>query len=313
MSSSYTVMKRILLLTLLFSFPFYALVISAVPPPKVAKPVPDKEVGPKKKYSFIGKLLEKEKVEPEEQDDDKQEGAKKGGDKKGKKNKKGGRTHLLKFQVKEVIDGKDDLKPNLVLICVVEPGQARNPNQVKGGKTEPGETYRVVSTKKELGEDKVLRLSNCRLFSAKGRVGEEFAIGKAWNGTLPVKSLDILPEDQRKSPVAYLGDNKAFTAFMESFKSFDEKVAVPPIDFSKNIVVLVKNVRHPEPIIGIKGRLDEGTLRVAPKKDFDFEGRILKGQIFASFFVLPRKGITTISSGKSHEFEIKPPGFIYAD
>ena len=301
-------MKHILLLTLLSSFPFYALVVSAAPPKKEAEPVPEKKIEPKKKYSFIGKLLEKEKIEPE-----KKEGEKKKDEKKGKKGKKGKQTHLLKFQVKEVIDGKDALKPGLILICVAEPGPPRNPNQVKGAQAEPGEVYRVVSMKKPVKEDKVLRLIDCRFFSAKGRVGEEFAIGKTWNGALPTKSLELLPEDQRQSPVAYFGDNKSFTAFLESFKPLDKKVPPPQVDFSKSVVVLVKNVRHPEPIVGLKARLDEGTLRVTPKKDFEFDGRKVKNQIFASFFILPRKGITTLTSGKKHEFEIKPPGFIYAD
>jgi hypothetical protein len=39
----------------------------------------------------------------------------------------------------------------------------------------------------------------------------------------------------------------------------------------------------------------------------------MKDQVFGAFFVLPLKGILTIASGKKHEFEIKPPGFIYAD
>jgi hypothetical protein len=303
-------MKPILLLTLLSAFPFYALVLSAAPPKKQAEPVPEKKIEPKKKYNFIGKLLEKEKLEPEKKDDDKKDE-----DKKGKKGKKGGRAHLLKFQVKEVIDGKDALKPNLILICVAEPGQPRNPNQVKGGQAEPGEFYRVTSFKKLVKEDKVLRLADCRLFSAKGKVGEEYPVGKTWNGSLPVKSLELLPEEQRQSPVVYFGDNKSFTALLEAFKPFDKKAPLPQVDFSKSVVVLVKNLRHPEPIVGIKARLDEGALRVSPKKDFDgfIDGRKMKGQIFAAFFVLPRKGITTLTSGKKHEFEIKPPGFIYAD
>ena len=78
-------------------------------------------------------------------------------------------------------------------------------------------------------------------------------------------------------------------------------------------MVLVKNVRRPQPIVGLKARFDKGTLRVTPKKNFEFEGRQANGQIFASFFILPRKGITTLVSGKKHELELKPPGFIYAD
>ncbi len=269
-----------------------------------AEPLPE----PKKKLTFIGKLWEKEKIEPEEK-----EGGKKGGDKKGKKGKKGKRTHLLKFEIKEVITGEDELKPGIIVLCVTEPGPLRNPNQVKGFQAEPGELYRVISSKKLVKDDKVLHLAACRIFSAKGKVGEEYPVGKVWNGSLPVKSLEHLPEEQRKSPIAYLGDNKSFTAFWKSFTPFDKKALAPQVDFSKNVVVVMKNVRHKEQIIGLKARLDEGTLRVTSKKNFEFEGRKMKDRVFSAFFVLPRKGILTIESGKNHVFEIKPPGFIYAD
>jgi hypothetical protein len=287
------------LLACLFPFPN----VFAEVPQKQPKEIPEKQVEPKKKYNFIGKLLEKKKIEDEKKD----------GDKNGKKGKKGKRSYLLKFQVKEVMDGEDVLKSGLVLLCVAEPGPMRNPKQVKGAQIEPGEIYRVTSSKKLVQEKDVFRLIDCRLFSAKGKVGEEYKVGKTWNGTLPVKSLKFLPEDQRQSPVAYLGDNKAFTAFWESFTPFDKKAPAPQVDFSKNVVVVMKNIRHMEQIIGLKARLDEGTLRVTPKKNFEFEGRKMKDQVFVAFFVLPRKGILTIASGKKHEFEIKPPGFIYAD
>ena len=294
------------LLACLFPFPNVIAEVSQKQP----KEIPEKKVEPKKKYTFFGKLWEKEKLEPENKDGDKKEE-----DKKGKKGKKSKRSYLLKFEVKEVMDGEDALNPGLFVLCVTDPGPLRNPNQVKGFQAEPGELYRVVSSAKLVKEDKVIQLTACRLFSAKGKVGEEFAIGKIWNGALPTKSLELLPEDQRQSPVAYFGDNKSFTAFLESFKPFDKKAPLPQVDFSKSVVVLVKNLRHPEPIVGIKARLDEGALRVSPKKDFDgfIDGRKMKGQIFAAFFVLSRKGITTLTSGKKHEFEIKPPGFIYAD
>ena len=56
---------------------------------KQPKEISEKKVELKKKYTFIGKLWEKEKLEPEKKD----------GDKKGKKLK---RSYLLKFEVKEV-------------------------------------------------------------------------------------------------------------------------------------------------------------------------------------------------------------------
>ena len=272
---------------------------------KQPKEISEKKVELKKKYTFIGKLWEKEKLEPEKKD----------GDKKGKKLK---RSYLLKFEVKEVMDGEDALKPGLFVLCVTDPGPLRNPKQIKGARTELDEIYRVTSTSKLLKEKDVFRLIDCRLFSAKGKVGDEYKVGKTWNGALLFKSLNFFPEDQRQSPIAYLGDNKAFTAFLESFMPFDKKAPAPQVDFSKNVVVVMKNIRRMEQIIGLKARLDEGNLRVMPKKDFDgFDPRnplrIGKGQVFVSFFILPRKGITTIASGKKHEFEITPPGFIYAD
>ena len=297
------------LLACLFHSPF----VSADGPKKKLEPVPEKKVEPKKKYIFIGKLLEKKKIE-----DEKKDGDKKDGEKNGKKVKKGKRSYLLKFEVKEVMDGEDLLKSGLVVFCAAEPGPMRNPKQVKGAQIEPDEVYRVTSTSKLVKDKDVFRLIDCRLFSAKGKVGDEYKVGKTWNGALPVKSLEFLPEDQRQSPIAYLGDNKVFTAFWESFKPFDKIAPAPQVDFSKNVIVVMKNVRRMEQIIGLKARLDEGTLRVMPKKDFDgFDPRnplrIVKGHVFVSFFILPRKGITTIASGKEHEFEIKPPGFIYAD
>ena len=237
---------------------FHAPVVLAEALPKKPEAIPKKKVEPKKKYNFIGKLLDKEKIEPEEKDGDKKDGNKKG--------KKGKRSYLLKFEVTEGLGGEDELKTGLVLLCVAEPGSLRNPKQVMGGQTKPGEVYRVTSSAKLIREKDVLRLADCRLFSAKGKVGEEYKIGKTWNGALPVKSLEFLTEDQRQSPVAYFGDNKTFTAFLESFKFLDKKVPPPQVDFSKNVVVLVKNVRDPEPIVGLKARLDEGTLRVTPKR-----------------------------------------------
>lgn len=302
-------MKRILLLALLSAFPFATSTFADVPKKKDAA-APEKKIEPKKKYAFIGKLWEKEKIEADAKEEDK-----KAGEKKGKKDKKGKRSHLLKFEIKEVMDGEDALKPGLFVLCVTESGPLRNPKQVKGGQVELGELYRIVSTKKLVMEDKVLRLLNCRLFSAKGRMGEEYPVGKTWNGSLPVKSLQLLPDEQRKSPIAYFGDNKSFTAFWESFTPFDKKVPAPQVDFSKNVVVVMKNLRHPEPIVGVKARLEEGSLRVTAKKNFEFEldGRKVKDQVFASFFILPRKDILTIESGKNYFLEIKPPGFIYAD
>jgi hypothetical protein len=300
-------MKRILLLALLSAFPFATSTFADVPKKKDAA-APEKKIEPKKKYAFIGKLWEKEKIEADAKEEDK-----KAGDKKGKKDKKGKRSHLLKFEIKEVMDGEDALKPGLFVLCVTEPGPLRNPNQVKGFQAELGGVYRITSSAKLVKEKEIIRLTNCRLFSAKGKVGEEYKVGRAWKGSLPVKALELFPEEQRQSPIAYLGDNKSFTDFWKSFKAFGEKGAVPNVDFSRNVIVVMKSVRHAEPIVEIKARLDKDALRVTAKKNFEFEGRRVKGQFYASFFILPRKGISTIASGKKHVFELKPPGFIYAD
>jgi len=309
MISRWPAWKRIFLFSLLPVFLSIPASAFADDPKKKVEAAPEEQIEPKKKYTFIGKLWEKEKIEPEKKDD----GEKKDGNKKGKKGKKEKRSHLLKFQVKEVMDGEDALKPGLFVLCVTDPGPLRNPNQVKGFQAEPGELYRIVSTAKLVKEKGVIRLTECRLFSAKGKAGEEYKIGKTWKGALPTRSFELLPEEQRQSPVAYFGDNKSFSAVWATFSPLDKKAQPPQVDFSKEVVVLVKNTRHPEPIMELKARLDEGTLRVTAKRNFEFEGRKVKGHAYGAFFILPRKGIQIIAGGKKHEFEIKPPGFIYAD
>ena len=50
---------------MLSAFLSFALVVSAAPPKEKPAPVPEEKNEPKKKYAFIGKLLEKEKIEAE--------------------------------------------------------------------------------------------------------------------------------------------------------------------------------------------------------------------------------------------------------
>ena len=87
MSSPRVVMKRTLLLALLPAFLFSTSTFADVPKKKDAA-APEKKIEPKKKYAFIGKLWEKEKIEDNNKEEDK-----KAGDKKGKKDKKGKRSH----------------------------------------------------------------------------------------------------------------------------------------------------------------------------------------------------------------------------
>ena len=78
MFSSISVKRSYLILSASLSF---VLVVSAAPQKQEAKLVPKKKIEPKKKYAFIGILLEKEKVESNGEDEDKQDGAKKGANK----------------------------------------------------------------------------------------------------------------------------------------------------------------------------------------------------------------------------------------
>ena len=64
MSFCCAAMKHILLLVLVPALPFLVASSFADDPKKQAEPPPEKKVEPKKKYNFIGKLLEKEKLEP---------------------------------------------------------------------------------------------------------------------------------------------------------------------------------------------------------------------------------------------------------
>ena len=114
----------------------------------------------------------------------------------------------------------------------------------------------------------------------------------SWQDDYPLNQLDILPENQRKQSVGFIGDAKTFKTLWKAFKPGE---TVPEIDFKANLVLFARN---PQCFIRIRfGKLNVTngvvdlraveTMSALPIED--------KGSI--SLVVIARQGITGIQSG----------------
>jgi hypothetical protein len=61
-----------------------------------------------------------------------------------------------------------------------------------------------------------------------------------WAGDYPVAQLERLPERQRQAGVGYIGDAETFASVWQVFKP---GTALPQVDFDKNLVVFVRNLK----------------------------------------------------------------------
>lgn len=126
-------------------------------------------------------------------------------------------------------------------------------------------------------------------------------IEKKWAGSLPVKSLKLFPEKQRKSRLAYVSSEKQWEALWKA-AGFEEKL--PKVDFEKSLVVVAKNVRSLNRISVNSASLDNGILRVLALETRT--ARPIQDKVYCSILVVPRKGIEKLSDGGQTTIEIKP-------
>ena len=61
-----------------------------------------------------------------------------------------------------------------------------------------------------------------------------------WAGDYPVAHLERLPAGQRQASVGYIGDAETFASVWQVLKP---GTALPQVDFDKNLVVFVRNVK----------------------------------------------------------------------
>jgi hypothetical protein len=80
-----------------------------------------------------------------------------------------------------------------------------------------------------------------------------------WTGDYPVAQLDRLPAGQSQSRVGYIGDAETFASVWQVLKP---GTALPQVDFDKNLVVFVRNVKSYHPTLVEKVTLKDGVAEI---------------------------------------------------
>jgi hypothetical protein len=80
-----------------------------------------------------------------------------------------------------------------------------------------------------------------------------------WQGDYPVAQLDRLPAGQSQTSVGYIGDAETFASVWQILKP---GTALPQVDFNKNLVVFVRNVKSYHHAIVEKVILKDGVAEI---------------------------------------------------
>jgi len=80
-----------------------------------------------------------------------------------------------------------------------------------------------------------------------------------WAGDYPVAQLDRLPVGQSQASVGYIGDAETFASVWQVLKP---DTALPKVDFNKNLVVFVRNVKLYHQTLVEKVTLKDGVAEI---------------------------------------------------
>jgi len=139
-------------------------------------------------------------------------------------------------------------------------------------------------------------LGGCTGQGAKNQAPHPLRIVENWTGDYPVSALDRLPKGQRNTAVGWL-DESHFSSVWEAFRPGS---AVPRVDFSRHLVVFVRNtefynrthIAQVKVIDGVAEVIAMETMSAIPIQD----------RVAIALVVIPRDEIKTLRLGS---FEIK--------
>jgi hypothetical protein len=132
---------------------------------------------------------------------------------------------------------------------------------------------------------------------------KKMELKQKWQGTFPTARLKLLAKGHQASRVAFIAEGKQWS---QVWKAFDAEAKEPKIDFDKNIVVMVKNVRFLNRIFVGNATLDDGTLKVLAGETRT--ARPINDRVHCAMFVVPRAGIKKISDGGRSTISMQPDG-----
>jgi hypothetical protein len=118
------------------------------------------------------------------------------------------------------------------------------------------------------------------------------SILQRWTGDYPVAQLDRLPAGQRESRVGYIGDAETFASVWQVLKP---GTALPQVDFSKNLVVFVRNVKLYHNTLIVKVTLKDGVAEIVAAGSMTPAGPI-KDRVEMGLAVISREGLKFIQT-----------------
>ena len=113
-----------------------------------------------------------------------------------------------------------------------------------------------------------------------------------WEGDFPVAQLNRLPAEQRRSSVGYIGDAETFASVWQVFKP---GTSLPRVDFDKNLVVFVRNLKSYHHALVEKVTLKDGVADIVSAQSLmpapPVEDRVVMG-----LAVISREGLKFIQT-----------------
>jgi hypothetical protein len=130
-------------------------------------------------------------------------------------------------------------------------------------------------------------------FASSAPTNGDIVILFKWNGNFPVARLAILSEGQRTTPVGYIGDEETFNCVWQAFKPGE---TLPEVDFSKNLIVFVRNVDFYNSISIAKCTVKEGVVEILAMQTMS--AIPIEEKVSMSLAVIPRAGLKFIDAGE---------------
>jgi hypothetical protein len=136
-----------------------------------------------------------------------------------------------------------------------------------------------------------------------GDKGEPVKMLEQWGGKFPVADLKALPEGQQTNGIGYIGDAKTFEAVWKALRPGDK---VPPVDFTKQMVVFARNVQYLNAIKITQVTRKGDTLSVAAVQTL--AAIPIKDHVNISLAVVPREGVRRLDIGTKKTIPVEPAG-----
>ncbi len=111
-----------------------------------------------------------------------------------------------------------------------------------------------------------------------------------WVGDYPVAQLDRLPVGQSQSGVGYIGDAETFASVWQVLKP---GTALPQVDFNKNLVVFVRNVKLYHHTLVEKVTLKDGVAEIVAAQPLT-PAQPIEDRVAMGLAVISREGLKFI-------------------